>query len=199
MKNIITPLLLIGALVMTFFFGEHCGKSGYKKELRASAGLDSSVFIELQSLDSLHQAQAAMFEAQANRVAELREKEQKGHALELKWLRSRPVEYVQVTSVKVAECDSAVATGESYRRQAELMGIERKELKEVIAIKEDKNIMLAQEVEKAEQRHVDDKNKLKDSSDSLNTEAKWKRVWRSVAITSVTTTAVILTIAFILL
>lgn len=182
MKTLLNWILLIICLLIVGFGSFKAGEANYRKKLRGDAGLDSSVLIELQSLDSLHRAQAQMWEAKATIEESARIKDQKQYAIELAKLRKQPPKIVQVTEERLLECDSAMATGQSFQREVELQKMLIIELKEVAQVKQTRIDSLEFGLERAEQRNLDNAELLQKEKRFSSKETKKKVFWRTITI-----------------
>lgn len=174
--------VLVAALI--FIAGWEMGQRSYKQELRKSAGLDSAVLQELQQMDSLHRAQAQLYAVKWQQEVQAREVTEQLYADSLKRLRQKPPRYVKVPEVKMLECDSAIASGLSYRLQAEYQQMEIIELRELVAVGDSANDYLGDIVLLQEERHREDQAEVKEAKEKLVRQKKWTKVWRSVAITT---------------
>lgn len=179
MRYLLIPLI-IGLLIAAFF----AGQATYKRKLKSDAGLLSEKVLELESLDSLHRAQAVLWEGRALKEIEAREKSNKDFAGQLAKLRKQPTLLVQVPVVKLVECDSSIAAGQSFKRETDFQKMQIIELKELVSIQDTTIEYLSGLVEFAEQRHQDNVSQLNDFKIKLIVEEKRKRRWRAIAIST---------------
>lgn len=181
MRNFI---IILAAMLGMFVAGHKYGRHQLRQDLRSAAGLDTSLLVELQQQDSLHRAQAQMWEAKAIEEADARIMIKEQYAIDLKRLRSQPPRIVQVPVVRLLECDSAIATGQSYKRQSELQQYQIMELREVISVQDTAIQYLSDIAEMAEQRYRDDQAVIATTQEILTKEKKRKANWRGVAVGS---------------
>lgn len=191
MKTLLNWLLLLICLLIVGFGSFKAGEANYRNKLRADAGLDTAKLMELEQLDSLHRAQAKMWEAKATFEETTRLKDQQQYATELTKLRKLPARIVKVPEVRLIECDSAIASGQSYRREVEIQKMQLIELKEVISVQDTAIEYLGDIAEMSQQRHKDDLELIDEVKATNERERKRKILWRSV---SLITSAGLLTI-----
>lgn len=188
MRYLLIPLI-IGLMIAAFFAGE----ANYKRKLRSDAGLLSDKVFELESLDSLHRAQAALWEGRALKEAKAREKSDKDFAAQLAKLRKQPTRLIQVPVVRLVECDSAIVTGQSFQRESEIQKMQIIELKELVSVQDTAIEYLGDIVESAEQRHLDDQIILNKLSSQIIKEKAKKRSWRILALIASSSVVILLT------
>jgi len=183
-KRLTFGLVAIALLAIFYYTGYQYGQRNYRNELRAAAGLDSSLLQELQVMDSLHRAQANYYAARVEEEIGNREVMQQQYADSLAVLRLRPMRTVPVPVTYLMECDSAKATGLSFQRQTNIQAMEIIELREVISVQDSAIDYLSDIAEFAEQRHRDDKNALSKEKKRGDRQEQSKKVWRTVAVVS---------------
>lgn len=182
MRAVLYCLLLLVLLFTIVFVSFKAGENNYRNKIRAAAGLDSLKLEELRLMDSLHLAQAQMWEFKAKAEERDRIQSEQNYAAQLAKLRNQPQRLVLVPEVKIIECDSAIASGQSFQREVEIQKMQIRELKEVATVRQSRLDTLEFSLERAEQQNIDNAELLQKEKRFSSKETKRKVFWRTTTL-----------------
>lgn len=140
-------LLIISLLIIAFVLGAYWQSTRQDKNSIEAIAIGQEALLELQSLDSLHMAQADMLRIKLTEKDNQIDSLKKAKSKTITYWRTDTTYMVMVDTVVLMECDSAISVGNAYMQALEVSKLEAIELRQVASIKDSMLVIQGKHIE----------------------------------------------------
>ncbi len=180
MRHFLIVACSVLVLLISFVTGFKYGQNKLKKEYRALVGMNSQKYQALNGKAEELRFVVDLLEDSIQQLKLDRNQFELQKGKELAKLRSQKPVYVPVTTIQVAECDSAKAIGSIYKAEAVVLQAQVDSCKELVAVQDSAIQNMEDELIGADLRHEEDQKKVGEVIKTVERERNRKVIWRSV-------------------